>query len=168
MRCLKKENILPYLDKEFSVKKSKKVRKHFEICPKCQENLKDIQKKIEFIKHKTKILNPDILFKKEFDRSFLSRGKRGFLSSGTQWIRASLRIPVPALLVLGMVFFLLIAGIFLQFRHITQLKSLLPSKMQTTDIYRIVNNHIKAISLDVNLDGFQPIDDPKIFVTKEK
>jgi hypothetical protein len=48
------------------------------------------------------------------------------------------------------------------------LESSLAYQKEQAQMYRIVNNQIKTMILKTNLSRFKPIDDPQIYVVKEK
>jgi hypothetical protein len=77
-------------------------------------------------------------------------------------------VPVPTFALLLLLVCLMAVGLFLQERKIAELESpLLAAKRQTT-LYLISENRIQSVSLDAELEGFEPIKKPKIFVQKEK
>lgn len=58
MTCIKKETLLQYLDCDCSNKRYQKISRHLMACPICRAELEKIEDKINFIKDKSRLLDP--------------------------------------------------------------------------------------------------------------
>ncbi len=68
MRCLKKREIIEYIDKELAPKRLEKIETHLETCSQCQVQVKKAQKEIQSVQQHFLPLNP-IIFPESHYRS---------------------------------------------------------------------------------------------------
>jgi hypothetical protein len=170
MKCLSKEILTRYYDKELPGNEINRVAAHLENCQTCKHKLLELKKEITFIEKKLELLNPPTIPSTVFTPTptRTTQNKPGFVSRWADIIKSSIRVPVPTFALLLVLVCLMAVGLFLQERKIARLESpLLAAKRQTT-LYLISENRIQSVSLDAELEGFEPIKKPKIFVQKEK
>ena len=167
MKCLKKREIMEFIDKELAPKRLKKIETHLETCSPCQVQVKEAQKEIQLVRQHLQRLNPEEIKEKPIVPSFAfdrSRAKKHFWKS---LINKTIRVPVPIMIVLIVVFLLLVTGLWFQHQRISQLKiPILANKKTTLYIVDALNQNIEAQSLDIDLEAFQPIANPKVYKSK--
>ncbi|MFC2167074.1 hypothetical protein ACFLQZ_03835, partial [Acidobacteriota bacterium] len=101
MRCLKREKIQIFVDKELLPKKMKKVEKHLSQCLSCRDDLESVKEEIKLVDAKLESLNPDSipqLSKVEFMSTKSLKRRSPFLIG---LIFSKVKVPVPALVFLG-------------------------------------------------------------------
>ncbi|MFC2140788.1 anti-sigma factor family protein [Acidobacteriota bacterium] len=167
MKCLRKREIMGFIDKELTPKRLKKIESHLETCSQCQVQVKKAQKEIQLVRQHLQMLNPEEIKEKPIVPSFAFDGARTNKYFWKSLINTTIRVPVPALIVLVIVFLLMAAGLCLQHQRISQLKiPILANKKTTLYIVDALNQNIEAQSLDIDLEAFQPITNPKVYKYK--
>lgn len=168
MKCLSKEILNRYQDGELSQKEITRVEAHLKACPACSLKLQEISQEITLIQENLELLKPQSIPETVFTPSpaRIEKYTPGFAKRWAEVIKSSIRVPVPTFALLLVIIFFMAVGLLLQERKISELESpLLAAKRQTT-LYLISENRIQSVSLDAELEGFEPIKQPKIFVQK--
>jgi predicted anti-sigma-YlaC factor YlaD len=168
MKCLGKEILTHYYDRELTQKDIDRVDAHLKKCPACSQMLQDIQKEITLTDTKLLLLKPHNIPDTPFT-PIPARSAKAKTRPGKSWpelAKSAIRVPIPAFALLVLLVCLMAVGLFMQERKISRLQSpILAAKRQTT-LYLISENRIQSLSLDAELEGFEPIKKPKIFVQK--
>jgi hypothetical protein len=167
MKCLKKQEIMEFIDKELAPKRLKKIASHLETCYQCQVQVKKAQKEIQMVRQHLQMLNPEEIKEKQIVPSFAFDGARTKRHFWKNLINTTIRVPVPIMIVLIIVFLLMVVGLWRQHQRISQLKiPILANKKTTLYIVDVLNQNIEAQSLDIDLEAFQPITNPKVYKYK--
>lgn len=159
---------MQYADKEFPAKRTAQISRHIESCATCQKNLRIVEDQIHLVKEQASHLFPQTEFEKEFVYPSESARIKSSTSAIRTWLRNSIRIPAPLIATLLIGIFILAGFLVIQNRKILKLESSLAFQKEQAQMYRIVNNQIKTMILKTNLSRFKPIDNPQIYVVKEK
>jgi len=168
MRCLKREKIQTFIDNELSPKERKKVEEHLSQCSTCRDILKTAKEKIKFIDTKLESLNPASIphLKKEelIQSNVFKKGQPIFL----RFLFAKVRVPVPALVFLACVILALTAMLFSEYNRSAELGFTRMKKTDSDSLYINYKDTVHAVSLDLDLGKFRPIEKPNIFVVSEE
>ena len=168
MKCLKNDELMQYADKEFSSKKLVQITEHIEACPGCRKNLQLMKEQIHLVKEEASLLFPETTFNKEFTYPSETARIKSSTNSILFWLRNSIRIPAPLIATLLFGIFILTGFLLIQNRKILKLESSLAFQKEQAQMYRVVNNEIKTMILKTNLSRFKPMDNPQIYIVKEK
>ena len=160
---------MEFIDKELAPERLKKIASHLETCSQCHEQVKKAQKGIQVVRQHLQMLNPEEIKEKPVVPSFAFEGPQAKKHFWRGLIDTTIRVPVPAMIVLVIVFLLMAAGLWLQQQRISQLKiPILANKKTTLYIVDALNQNVEAQSLDIDLEAFQPITNPKVYKYKLK
>jgi hypothetical protein len=158
---------MEFIDKELAPKRLKKIESHLETCSQCQVQVKKAQKEIQLVRQHLQMLNPEDIKEKPIVPSIAFDGPRTKRYFWKSLIKNTIRVPVPAMIVLVIVFILMAAGLWLQHQRISQIKiPILANKKTILYIVDVLNQNIEAQSLDIDLEAFQPINNPEVYKHK--
>lgn len=112
MRCLEREKARAFIDGELSKKAMQRIERHLKYCRICQNQLKTKKEHINFVQTEMKLLDPQIIPKKEYD--FLQRKKITSKSTPIlkRLILSPIRVPASVLALLGIVILVLSLMLF--------------------------------------------------------
>lgn len=166
MKCLNKAALTHYFDKQLPDNRMEAIKDHLVGCPVCMGLLQTVREEAELVTGKLELLKPQIVPDVAFSPAGAAK-RSGILTMLKEFIASTVRVPAPAMAFLLGVILLMGAVLFIQGRKISQLKSPLAAAKQQTTLYLVSNTRIQSVSLDADLEGFEPIKKPKIFVSKE-
>ncbi|MFC2161858.1 zf-HC2 domain-containing protein [Acidobacteriota bacterium] len=168
MRCLKREKIQTFIDKELSPKKRRKVDRHLSQCTACLDTLKSVKEEITFVNAKLDSLNPASIphLEKEvlIQSNVYKKGQSFFL----RFLFSKVRVPVPALVFLACVILALTAMLFSEYNRSAELGFVRIKRTDSDSLNIHYKDSVHSVSLDLDLDKFRPIEKPNIFVISQE
>ncbi len=158
MKCLDKNVLTRYFDRQFSAEKAAIIEEHIDTCPFCKAELKRIGDEVAFVDSKLVLLRPDEIPRKEFAVPDAGREKSHIMTALRQFFGVSVRIPITAMVILIVMLAALIVGLVLQNRELSRIKK----------PYLVAKQQAEFILLDEVAEGFEPVEEPRIFVAREE
>ncbi|MCP4148711.1 MAG: hypothetical protein GY757_13270 [bacterium] len=176
MRCLKKNEIMEFIDNELAPEKQNEMENHLETCSKCREKIAQRNNRIQQLRQNFQLLEPLEIPEKPFEEPEYHNGPGIKSQTGTgqrikTWLKGlldtSVAIPVPALIILLVVFSLMTATLISQHNKIAGMKIPFLANNQKSLLYFVNEKNIEAKSLDIDIDQFKPMNNPKIYKARE-
>jgi len=158
MKCLNKSILTRYFDRQFPAEKVAIIEEHLDTCPVCAEELKRIGGEVAFVDSKLTLLRPDKIPQKEFDMPDVRRDKSHAMKALRQLFGVSVRVPITVMMILFVILAALIVGLILQNRELSRVKK----------PYLVAKQQAEFILLDGVAEGFEPVEEPRIFVAREE
>jgi hypothetical protein len=97
-----------------------------------------------------------------------SRQREPRISFVLKLLQKSVRIPAGAIILAGLVFTGLLLGLYAQNRHLAKTEGTPSKEGPQTILYVSSGSSIQAYPLDLDLDDYQPIQNPNIILLREK
>jgi anti-sigma factor RsiW len=159
MKCQNEKILTMYLDHQLAAEKAAMVEEHIGTCSHCREEVKRIHQDIDFIGEKLGLLRPEAIPQKEFARPETAPDKaNGFVGAVRHWFDVSIQVPITAMMIFILILAALIVGLVLQNRELSRIKK----------PYLIAKQEAEFILLDEVAEGYEPVEEPRIFVAREE
>lgn len=168
MACIKRGALQELVDGELPEKEKQSVARHLKACQKCREVVERIIADRDFLREKMKSLDPAKVPQLVFTSNQESRQREPRISFVLKLLQKSVRIPAGAIILAGLVFTGLLLGLFAQNRHLVKTEGTPSKEGPQTILYVSSGSSIQAYPLDLDLDDYQPIQNPNIILLREK
>ncbi len=168
MKCPKTSKLQEFVDDELPENESLIISAHLDCCRKCRDTLETVGADASLVRERMTALNPAAI---PALSAILAKGERSRTVRTPAYPRiwhASVRMPVPILIVIGIVFAGLVFGLLAQGRRPARLESMAPSHLPSETIVVSSASSFRASGLDLDLAKFQPIDHPNIIFMQEE
>lgn len=168
MKCLKREIIRAFIDNELLPQKRKNVEEHLSRCSSCQGILRSVQEEIECVKTGLDSLNPVAIPQAMAVDTFRTEMKKRRISTIRNFMFFPVKVPVFALVVLGVIILSLSIMLFSKNIIPGKFDSSKRSRLKKDTLYLLYQDRVHAVPVDLDLSTFRPIKNPNIFVISKE
>lgn len=168
MKCLKKSQLITYIDNEMPAEQAAGVKKHLETCETCGRAAQALQTRVQLLRNRLDILEPREVEEKPVGE-ILHQIRKRKSSRARRLMKPAIRVPVPVMAMLIVMFVAMGALLLHQHQKIADMEKYpFMSANAKTTLYVVNDHRIETRALDIDLEGFQPISKPKVYKEKEK
>ena len=168
MKCLKRKKIQAFIDNELPLKERGKFEKHISDCSTCKRRLNSVQKKIDFIKSGLESLNPITIPQIDGLDRMQQKGKKWLKSPIRKFVFSTVKIPVLALVVLGIMNLTLFGMIVSNILTSGEFDASPIKGLKEDALYLHVQDSVHIVPVDFDLSTFSPIKNPNIVVLSQE
>jgi anti-sigma factor RsiW len=166
MACIKRGTLQELVDGELPENEKQAVARHLKACQKCREVVERITADLDLLREKMQLLGPAKVPQLIFTSNQENRQREPHIF--LTFLQKSVRIPAGAVILAGLVFAGLLLGLFAQNQHLAKTEGAPSKEGSQTILYVSSGGSIQAYPSDLNLDDYQPIQNPNIILLKEK
>jgi hypothetical protein len=168
MKCLGRVTIQKYVDYEISEFELKGIRNHISQCAKCKKLLSEVTEDGKLAKRSLDRLNPEVTGSVEFSVASKRTGTTKREPFYKRFISSSLRIPIPLVIAISVLFVYLAVSVITTHAGNSQMPIRSQDKKKGATLYLSGIDSIQAIDLKTDLSNYTLVESPNVFILKEK